>query len=230
MRKHLNTRTAIKSVGLFADCLLFSGLLLLPLNPFVRFAEHPVICVLLLLGVCGIVLSVRIESNHKDKKREAEKQLKQKLTDRLLLKNDEAISDMLGKQRFILVRKQEPDRFDVLDAIRKGADAIGVFSKKKEHVTLLAAYAPNTELYDADELLSVIAPESQNTTKVTRSVRLNKYFLLGVIWMALSFVLKNKIYFRLISCACLIIAPITGALRSSAMRKKILLFLDKRKD
>lgn len=228
-------RYVFKQIFLFTDSLLFSALIILSFHIIIDYVKHPVTFVFFLLGICGIVLAVRIKCIKRNMRICEENKKKQERTDRLIMKSDQSLSELFGKDRFILIRKQNPDRFDLLEAIQKGADGVGVMKKQTEFTDLIHTYAPQTTLYDVDEMLRLIDPsyaeeDKRSKFKVFRRMHINKYLLLGVILIIASFVLRYKIYFRIISGICLIFAAITGSFGYSDIRKKRMLFLDNSAD
>ena len=227
MTDNTKAKRGFRYAVMISDSILFSVLLFLPLNPFFHIAKHPILSVVVLIGICGIVLAVRINYLGLSKQRRLKANLRQEQIDRLLLMSDESLSKIFGKERFILIRKQNPDRFDILEAIRKGADAIGLLSNQFAFRDLIKAYAPKTSVYNADEILySAEAGHMRNDLpkydpSAKKRFRLNKYCLVGIVLFCISFILRYKIYYRMISCLCLFFASISGAFGDSFARRKL---------
>ena len=221
MRRAGKTKTAFRYAVTIADSLLFSVLLFLPLHTILHLSEQPLIALFLLLGISGIILAARMKRIVAEKRKRAEKAMRQKEIDRLFLMSDESLSKRIGAERFMLVRRQNPDRIEILETIRKGADGIGLLTKNPALTDMIHQYAPQMPVYDAEEILHMIKPGYEHHPRERSGLRINKYLLLGVLFLIISFVLRYKIYYRIISCLCLFFASISGAFGASGIRRKL---------
>lgn len=233
--KMIVNKSVLNRIVIVVDSFLFSLLVVLPFNILLHYMDHPVIFVMILIGVCGIVLTIRIRYGRAERQKRIERRNKQIKIDQLMLKCDDSLSELTGYKKFIFIRKSNPDRFDILEAIRQEADAIGVLSKKLEFSHLVQSYAPHTAIYDVDEILhmtdpNIVEEKMKPQSRGVYRIRFNKYLLLGLILMFASFVFRYKIYFHIISCICMFFATISGAFGHSYIHEKWMIFLDKKGD
>ena len=184
----------------------------------------PIAFLLILFVVSAIMyISHRVKA-HKEESAEKEKNM----LARILLLSDEDLGMKMGEKRFRLIRKAEPDMFDVLEAIRSGAESIGVFCTASRIREIVSRNAPNVRVIDRFALLRAFDPEFVAGKSTSLPVLLlnrirvrGKYFVLGIICMILSWILNFKIYYRLIAAFCLIIGIFTGFFRHLFEQKKL---------
>lgn len=221
----------VRNLFLTIDTMLFSILLFLPLYRSLFLNRRKWFAALLILCFFIIVLLLRFK--YASYRRNAEIRIterKQK-TERLLFISDETLSGLFHKDHFILIRKERPERFDVIDAMRRGADAIGVFGSSRPFLELIRTYDPSVEIFDTNAMLKKVYGETGETGEVGKRLSgLNKYLLIGLIFLAASFVLKTKIYFRALSSLCFILACISGFFHNRMKWYNLLIFLDNRVD
>ena len=102
-----------------------------------------------------------------------------------------------------------PDMFDVLDAVQRGVDSIGVIEADRKAAELIQKYRPDAAVYDAEEIAARLFPDSRTEpgrrTPITALRSVSKYVLLGSILLAASFFLHYKIYLRLTASVCLLL-------------------------
>lgn len=222
----------IRSIFIVIDSAIFSVLLLIPLGILFRFTNRTGIMFVIGISVFLLTIMIRVKRMVSEKKQhEAEKERRNELDMLLLLSNDD-LNALTGSRHFVLIRKEQPDRFDALEAIRQNADAIGLFTRSREISDLINDHNYSIRIYDAEELIGLISSDDKakaRTVKSTRLqfIRLNKYYILGGILFIASVFLHSKIYFRLTSSVCLIFALAMGVLQDRRMRNKIRIFLDK---
>ena len=237
MRITEKRKSLIKNAFRIIDALLFSVLLLLPILPYIDGFRHIWISVTVYLFILIMVLMFR-KWYHTAKQRKLMRKIKeQQQIERILLLDDDFLSDRFGKKRFILIRKEHPDRFDILEAIRKQADAIGMFSEDDTLKKLIIKYSPKTSIFLLRDLLSAFNEKEEKTKTASDTfldridlMKYNRYFILGVLFFAASFILRSKIYYRMIATVCLIIASSFGILGNRKGYKNFLIFLDKMDD
>ena len=235
MRKQDSSKSAVRNLFLTIDTMLFSILLFLPLYRSLFLNRRKWFAALLILCFFIIVLLLRFK--YASYRRNAEIRIterKQK-TERLLFISDETLSGLFHKDHFILIRKERPERYDVIDAMRMGTDAIGVFGSSRPFLELVRTHAPSVEIFDTNAMLKKVYGETGETGEGLYGIGkrfsgLNKYLLIGLIFLAASFVLKTKIYFRALSSLCFILACISGFFHNRMKWYNLLIFLDNRVD
>ena len=216
--------------------MLFSFLLMLPILPYINVSVHRWIVIPVYLLIAAIVFLLRRRYRSISRKKQSFQIEEQQQIEHILLLSDEALSDRFGKEHFILVRKEHPDRFDIMEAIRKHADAIGLFSEDAALQDLILSYSPQTAVYLRKDLLRAYNPDigKDNTVKERAFgkilLKYNRYFILGILFLAASFFLRSKIYYRMIATVCLIIASVSDILGHRKSNKNFLIFLDKMDD
>ena len=184
---------------------------------------------------CSVMLLKTIKERS-GKKAEEEKAGREEAIERILLLDDSALGQAMGEEGFILIRKLEPDKCDVLNAIRNGAGAVGLLQKERDSIELIEKYAPQTRIIDVDGMISCLyennAPASKRAVPALLfSVKdFNKYFVTGCILLTISFFAGYKIYYRVLSGICFVIAVVTGFFDRRNMRKILRIFLDKKGD
>ena len=198
----------LRNVFVLIDSALFSVLMFLPIRILILKKESVIASIAICIGILGIVLALRFKAVQWNHRKKEEKQQKSRKLEKVLLKNDEEISTLLKENNFILVRKREADTFDILDAMQKGAKAIGLPIVTGDAKALVQRYRPETHLFSFEEIINHIYPDqrlasSSNEVLLERFSRFyNKYFLAGVILFFASFLFHYKLYLRLIAGVC----------------------------
>lgn len=231
MRKKRKSNPIIKRIFIIADSIVFTVLILLLLRPFMRSSAQKWLFIPIGAGVFGVILLIRFKLKNIRQVREREAQIKQQSVDRLLLCEDESLSQILGHSRFILIRNEHPERTDIMEAIRRNADAVGFLSQKTEYAYLIDMYSPDMKIYSIDDLLRLIFHQNEKRSDGRVHIRrplihMNKYCILGILLFAVSFFFKSKIYYRMISCICLIFALVSGIFAGRGRHNKFPIFLD----
>ena len=112
----------------------------------------------------------------------------------------------------------------MLEAVRNGADAIGVLKSVQNGKALLERYSPNTKLYEKKELLQKLYPNSSaekvsvRFRKILRRAAENKYLILGLFLLLASIWSNSKLYFSLLAEISFLIGGITTYV---SLRKRI---------
>ena len=157
-------------------------------------------------GVLGIVLLLRKRSEIMRKREAAENLKRQERLEAILLKSDGELAQLLGQKHFYLIRKKHPDMFDVLEAVRKGADSIGMIEADRKVTELIQKYRPGTTVLSVEEIAARLFPDSRTEpdrrTLKTLLHSVSKYVLLGSILLVASLFLHYKIYLRLTASVC----------------------------
>lgn len=237
MRIGSKPQSVVRRIFIVMDSVIFSFLLFLPVFVSLSRSGKSLLFGFLYCGILGAVILIRMKMTSRTEQYRKQESLIRRKTDMLFLKSDESLSMLTQKKNFILIRKEHPDRFDVLEAIRKGADAIGIIGRKNTFSELIRSYSPELTVYCIDDLIRII-DESENREageEVGRFhkhaiVHLNQYLLLGILFFVVSFIFKFKIYFRVLSGICLFLAYISYFLRKRETGKNFLIFLDNRGD
>lgn len=240
-------RTALRHIGTYLDMLIFIVLILLAVSVLIgRNAHHPAIMILLTaaLLLVGVLINRR-----KEQKRKAEERLsieRDILTEKLFLLSDESLSNMLKEPNMIFIRRFRPDEGEVLSAIAKQPNLLICAVKDSKTEDLIRRQSPKTQLYDLIEAAAkagiLCTPmeietrrnETQNTRKKALKSRLwtisgwNRYLMLGMLLLVLSFVTSHKIYYRLLSSACMIFMTIRLISDTQKKRNIFRFFLDNR--
>jgi len=234
MRSKEKTVNRIRHAFRIADTMLFSFLLLLLILPYISFSAHKWIAIPVYLLIAAIVFLFRKRYRSISSRKREYMIKEQQQIEHILLQSDEALSERFGKRHFILIRKERPDRFDVMEAIRNHADAVGLFSEDAALKELILSYSPQTAVYLRKDLISVFNADEEHTAENRHRdiilLKYNRYLMLGILFLAASFLLRSKIYYRMISSVCLIIAAVSGIFEDRKRRKNLPIFLDKKDD
>lgn len=214
----------VRSVFYAADTILFSALLFLPLYLQFSHANRKIFAVPILIGMLGTVALLRYRKARLEKiKEENEKRMKRRI-EQILLMSDSELAEKLNTDTFLLIRKSDPDRFDILEAIRSGANVIGLFRVPRETGELIARYRPEVIVYDRRRLLESVFPNEASQEADERQIpsilkRCNKYLLLGLFLLIASFLFRYKIYFRMLSALCLLLGVIVNGKNRFSSKK-----------
>lgn len=199
----------IKKAFRITDTVTLSVLITLMVMPFLDMTHHAWIVIPVFLSIFLLAVSVRRRHQTIRKKQIEFEKTNQRKVERLLLCSDEELASRFKKNQFILIRKERPDRFDVMEAIRKQADAIGILAEDETLRKLVLFYAPDTAIYSLHDLIdnekSAEAGKGVSNKILSYMIK-NKYFMLSIMFLLASFLLRAKIYYRTIAALCLIIA------------------------
>ena len=210
----------VRSIFAAFDSALFSVLLFVPFYLIYAKGKSPVLSIAVFSGVLGIVLLLRKRSEIMRKKEAAENLKRQERLEAILLKSDGELAQLLGQKHFYLIRKKHPDMFDVLEAVRKGADSIGMIEADRKVTELIQKYRPGTSVLSIEEIAALLFPdlrtEPDRRTLKTLLHSVSKYVLLGSILLVASLFLHYKIYLRLTASVCFLLY----ALKNMYAKKK----------
>lgn len=199
----------VRSIFAAFDSALFSVLLFVPFYLIYAKGKSPVLSIAVFSGVLGIVLLLRKRSEIMSKKEAAENLKRQERLEAILLKSDGELAELLGQKRFYLIRKKHPDMFDVLEAVRKGTDSIGMIEADRKATELIQKYRPGTSVLSIEEIAALLFPDSRTEhdrrTLKTLLHSVSKYVLLGSILLVASLFLHYKIYLRLTASVCFLL-------------------------
>lgn len=199
----------VRSIFAAFDSALFSVLLFVPFYLIYTKGKSPVLSIAVFSGVLGIVLLLRKRSEIMRKREAAENLKRQERLEAILLKSDGELALLLGQKNFYLIRKKHPDMFDVLEAVRKGADSIGMIEADRKVTELIQKYRPGTSVLSIEEIAALLFPDSRTEpdrrTLKTLLHSVSKYVLLGSILLVASLFLHYKIYLRLTASVCFLL-------------------------
>lgn len=199
----------VRSIFAAFDSALFSVLLFIPFYLIYAKGKSPVLSIAVFSGVLGIVLLLRKRSEIMRKREAAENLKRQERLEAILLKSDGELAELLGQKHFYLIRKKHPDMFDVLEAVRKGADSIGMIEADRKATELIQKYRPGTSVLSIEEIAALLFPDSRTEpdrrTLKTLLHSVSKYVLLGSILLVASLFLHYKIYLRLTASVCFLL-------------------------
>lgn len=199
----------VRSIFAAFDSALFSVLLFVPFYLIYAKGKSPVLSIAVFSGVLGIVLLLRKRSEIMRKREAAENLKRQEMLESILLKSDGELAELLGQKRFYLIRKKHPDMFDVLEAVRKGVDSIGMIEADRKATELIQKYRPGTSVLSIEEITALLFPDSRTEpdrrTLKTLLHSVSKYVLLGSILLVASLFLHYKIYLRLTASICFLL-------------------------
>ena len=199
----------VRSIFAAFDSALFSVLLFIPFYLIYAKGKSPVLSIAVFAGVLGIVLLLRKRSEIMRKREAAENLKRQERLEAILLKSDGELAELLGQKRFYLIRKKHPDMFDVLEAVRKGSDSIGMIEADRKVTELIQKYRPDTAVLSVEEIAARLFPDSRTEpdrrTLKTLLHSVSKYVLLGSILLVASLFLHYKIYLRLTASVCFLL-------------------------
>ena len=236
MRSTEKTEKRIKKTFRIADTMLFSFLLMLSVLPYIESSVHKWILIPVYFSIATTVVLFRKRYRSRIVRKRTLEIKEQQQIERILLLSDEELSERFGKQQFILIRKEHPDRFDVMEAIRKQADAIGLFSEDAALRDLILSYSPQTTVFLRRDLICGFYDDTNTEHAVKERfsdkvlLKYNRYFLLGILFLAASFIVRSKIYYRMTASVCLIIAAVSGIFGDWKRHKNLPIFLDKKDD
>ena len=229
MIKH-SIRRGVSCIGILVDSALFTALIILSVRFAIGVSGHVAASLLIGFGLFVFVLSMRLL---RERNRAKKAEIMYKRNDRieqLLLMDDETISALLHKDRFVLIRKRNPAPFDVLDALRTGADTIGLAKTDEHMLALICKYKPKTTVMTFDDLITELFGENESFLRQKHSVKTLshlKYWMLGFILLFVSIFVRHKIYYRMVSSLCMIIALVSGFFVKHPERNILRIFLDK---
>jgi len=222
MKKTPNLLKPLKTAFRAADLALFSLLLCLPLRPRLKSAP------LFLAVYAGALAAVFLLHGAANKRRARETKRKEGeryAIERLLLTDDDTLRTLTGEPGFVLVRSLHPDIADVACALRSGATSLGLFEITAEARAFLDRHAPQCRAFDREQLLHLVSNGGEQPQHVRKclpdSPLFSKYLCLGILLLALSFLVRLKIYFRSVASICLILSAFSGVFRNSVFQKKI---------
>lgn len=199
----------VRSIFAAFDSALFSVLLFVPFYLIYAKGKSPLLSIAVFSGVLGIVLLLRKRSEIMRKREAAENLKRQERLEAILLKSDGELAQLLGQKHFYLIRKKHPDMFDVLEAVRKGADSIGMIEADRKATELIQKYRPGTSVLSIEEIAALLFPDSRTEpdrrTLKTLLHSVSKYVLLGSILLVASLFLHYKIYLRLTASVCFLL-------------------------
>ena len=212
MKNNPKQRSVVRSVFAAADSVLFSLLICLPLTRSLTRQNRLLAFTFFFIGILGLVILFRKKLKNRNEIRRSELERTEALTDRILLMSDRMLSDLLHSDRFVLIRKERPDKFDYLEAIRCGATSIGVLNGGEDAHRMVEKYRQNVMVYNRNDLLRRVFPDEFEIISRKNSkhhLHVNKYVLLGLVLLLASLLLQAKIYLRMISGLCFFIGVMT---------------------
>ena len=205
-----------------ADSALFSFIICLPLVLQRPLRRQPALCVLLYFAVLATVMLLRAKIKERRTRAEQNGETERRALERLLLSDDESLKAATGEPGFLLIRSLHPDVCDLAEAVRNGADAVGILELTRETRAFIARNAPHWKVWDRSALLRLFGidpPEKRFLFKENHFF--DKYFFLGCLFFAASLFVHYKIYFRSIASLCLIFSAVTGFFRKWGIVKKM---------
>ena len=236
MKTRIGTTKLLRRIWMAADTVLFSRIAAALLSGLLPGRKSRLGAVLLFLAMIPAVICLRYAYERIRKRRTALRESEREKTESLLLMNDDEIGAIIKEPSFRLIRKQLPDEYDVLEMMRQGARKVGVLEDRMISKAFRARYASRVGILSRSDLLSVLFTENGTEKKENRGegilaqLFVKRYFLLAGIFFCVSFILKLKIYYRLISSICMIIAVVTGVFGQTERWKNLRIFLDKKED
>ena len=228
MKNNATKRRILRKCYLLLDSILFSGMIAYSMSCLIRVFDRSLAAVILFPPILILVCMIRmitIQRKESDRKKVEEEREK---TELLLLMSDDEIGNKIGESGFYLIRRLSPDRCDVLEAVRNGAEAIGVLKEVQNGKDLLDRYSPNTKLYEKGAILQNLFPNPSAENKYDRFRKLlqkiaeNKYLILGFFLMIASIWANSKLYFRLLAEISFLIGGITTYFSARNRIKKML--------
>lgn len=214
MKKLPNLTKPIKAVFRVLDAVLFSLLLLLPLQSL---RKRPPLYIAAFCAVLTAVLLIRKAAEARKRMRERAREEERSAVERLLLSDDVTLKEAAGDPGFVLIRRLSPDIADVACAVLQGATSLGLLAISPQVRAFLDRNAPDCAVFDRTALLSLFDPGAKPAQKPRRriasGVPINKYAALGCLLLIASFWVRYKIYYRLAAGLCLFLYTLSGVLR-----------------
>ena len=225
MKNRFSFGKAVRTLAASVDTIVIPLLLTAAVLPvFHRTNRHrfaPVVYLLCFL----LLLALRYLNKLKRKKRLALKEREDRILEKLVLAEDEELERIMG-EGFVLIRKAQPDLFDLSEVVRRKAKSVGLFGCDGQNLLFLKRNAPETVIYTREDLMIKLDPDLVKTRGnvfelAETFIFHNRYFLLGMAFYCVSFWVGSKIYYRFVSGICLIIALFTGLIGNLSGRKKL---------
>ena len=244
--KYRKTAVILKRIVRISDVIVFSVIVescfIILLGNRMR---HP-------LGIAASFLSIllstalfEVRKSRAEAGKERERIRQELITEKILLMSDREVSDSLKDESFYFLRRQNPDRYELIHALGRKPKYLITVSKLQIPYSRLHTYSPKTTVLTALKFADLIhvsctqteienRAEEKETYRFDRSrfrqlfsVRWNRYYVLGTLLLVMSFIVKHKIYYRTIASISLFLALIQGIFRSRALRNNSFSFLDK---
>ncbi len=211
MERYHDIKQTIGKVLFWFDSILFSVLIWISIS--LLFKRNTSISILLLIGIVAAICLVRRKMNDDKAKTSERAERYHRLIDRLLLTEDKLLAEKTGCADFRLIRKEHPDRIDILNAICTGAASICVLNNFETASNVIKAYAPQIGIIECDALLKIMYPEEagliERAKRNISSFRFpSKYLILGILFLITSLFVKYGLYYRLLSAFCFLIATV----------------------
>lgn len=216
------------------DSFVFSVILSLPLILLTQTGKKPIAVIMIISSVLFLVVIVRRRSEDVSASKKSARRKRNAQFSALMLLDDKEIGDLLHEDSFYLIRREKPDLFDLLNAVRSGAKAVGVLEITNDTESFFKSLAPEAKLISKEDIMELL-PDTENDPGRSKGLlsvltffgRINKYIVLGCILFLCSFFVKHKIYFRAAACLSAVIAPISGFFSDWRTDNKMRIFLDK---
>ena len=228
--KKISLRRSFILSGILIDSMVFTVLIVISLRLLIGLRGHAAETVLVGISLFIIVLLLRFRRLKKERRKKVLANERNERLEQLLLMDDETISVLLRTERFIFIRKARPDMFDILDAVAKGAKTIGMIESDEHMRGLIRKYGPQITVMTLDEMIAAIygaGENSQSQNKHDKAIASEtKYLILGIVLLTVSFAVGYKIYYRIISSACMLIALVLGVFHKHPEWKFFRIFLD----
>ena len=228
------------------DILVFSAFLASALIALIDGKSRSRAVIILIFSMI-ILITVLIEDLKKKKDVAVKKQQAKEeiLIERATLMADTEIASRIQENSFAFIRKENPDKYEIIQAVISQPMYLICIKESSLLHEILDRYASHTKLITALELSEIMGVPCTNEDIEQRingsfSVRIdskrlmnaifarwNRYVLLGILLLVLSFFTKHKIYYRLLASICLIFAVFRGVFGRNVIGLFSASFLDK---
>ncbi len=244
-KKKFSIHSFIQYIGRIADLLLFSILLTASVYLTIRKGSHKIAILFLTLSVSlmiGVIMD-RVKCQ-KQRRTLTERVRKQILTEKLLIMSDSDLKAAFHVKSLKFIRKFQVDQAELISTIAAKPELLICMDACPETKQYIDHYSPSTKFLDAQKAvarLGIVCTEEEVQTRLNNpqnnlkfkhinralfQLRPNRFFVLGMLLLVLSFLTDHKIYYRLLSTACLIFSVFRGFFDSHKIRNIFRLFLD----
>lgn len=140
--------------------------------------------------------------------------------EKIMLLPDEEVQKTLIETDCVLIRRTDAGESDIVSALRQNPRMIAVPCDTDRFTSLIRTHAPHVRLIGREVLLkrfSVDCTEEEIETRmqpnkkarIRFSIRIrgnqSKFFVLGGLFLLLSFIVRCPVYYRMLSSACFIL-------------------------
>jgi hypothetical protein len=166
------------------------------------------------------------------------------LREKLWSYDDGAIKSHIENKDAVIIRNPNPQRWELFSALCVHPATLVYLGNDPMVRETANRFDPNIEVIDAEELLQkcgiecteeeaqkhlaerLTSQESRRSVKAVIHAKWNRYFLLGILLLVVSFFTKYKIYYRMLASFCLFLTVAKGFFQIQKETNYFRFFLD----